>query len=450
MKFELSRYREILDLLTKGNTNSPGTERILRDAETEGEIVAVLFRIVIFFALVLIIISMEKHGGRFPQLIAATGIYGLISFSGLFLALRKVFHPCIPYIFVTLDITILIVELILLGMEMKLPPVLTFALPVSSIVFVLMAHAAMRYRPWLVVYTAVLFIIGMQIGVFVVGSGTGHYPSRTDLMNEQLGIGSFMHYEAFPVMVVGLCAALLFATVRRTRSLLISSIDYGRRLSRLSRYFSPSIADELASEAGESSLGGSRRLVFVLFVDIRGFSTLAESMEPDELSKFLSEFRCRMLAPVFREGGIIDKFIGDSLMVVFGTPRKHPDDAARTLRCALEMISTVKEWSVERSLNGERSVSIGIGIHYGEVFAGNIGDDRLLEYTVIGDTVNIAERLEKLTRKMDTELIVSDAFYRAAEGSVDDEEWMYVPTQELAGHSQTIDVYRFISRIATG
>ena len=152
-----------------------------------------------------------------------------------------------------------------------------------------------------------------------------------------------------------------------------------------------------------------------------------------------------MVEPVFTEGGTVDKFIGDALMVVFGTPKQRRDDAVRALNCALEMIDTIEAWSSERSQRGEAPLSIGIGIHYGEVFAGNIGNDRLLEYTVIGDTVNIAERLEKLTRKFDTPIIVSEAFLSAARTTNDSDVWERLPYQNLPGHSQPIDVYRYKS-----
>jgi adenylate cyclase len=125
---------------------------------------------------------------------------------------------------------------------------------------------------------------------------------------------------------------------------------------------------------------------------------MAETMKPNQRGAFLSEFRGRLAAPVFQNEGSIDKFIGDAALVVFGVPLPRPDDAARAVTCALQILDAIEQWSDERERAGLAPVKVGIGAHYGEVFAGALGDDQLLEYTVIGDTVNVAERLERLTR----------------------------------------------------
>jgi adenylate cyclase len=164
-------------------------------------------------------------------------------------------------------------------------------------------------------------------------------------------------------------------------------------LSNFQRYFAPVLAEQIASQEGTVRPGGSKQRVTVLFSDIRGFTALSEQMTPDEIARLLTDYFTEMVEIVFNRGGTLDKFMGDALMALWGAPLERHDDADRAVLAAIEM-----QWGLER-LNekwrrqGRRTLSVGIGINAGEVFAGNIGSDRRLDYTVIGDAVNIAAHL---------------------------------------------------------
>ena len=164
-------------------------------------------------------------------------------------------------------------------------------------------------------------------------------------------------------------------------------------------------------------------------------------MTPEELTAFLSEYRNRLTGPIFAHGGTVDKFIGDAIMAVFGTPVQRPDDASRAVACALEIVDVARRWSGERTRSGRPPVMIGIGMHYGEVFAGALGSGPLLEYTVIGDTVNVAERLERLSRDLESPLVVSADVLNAASDLQTSEKWRRLPPQDLRGHRQSIAAF---------
>ena len=176
-----------------------------------------------------------------------------------------------------------------------------------------------------------------------------------------------------------------------------------------------------AAGAGPGSGAGRKDTVgrgaAVLFADMVGFTAISERLAPDALVGLLREFHGRLarLAFAFAHDGTVDKYIGDAIMVHFGTPRPQKDDPARALACAAAMIAEVGRWNAERARAGEAPIGIGIGVHYGEVLVGNIGDARRLEYTVLGDTVNVASRLERLTRETGAPLVVSDALVGAGE-----------------------------------
>ena len=128
----------------------------------------------------------------------------------------------------------------------------------------------------------------------------------------------------------------------------------------------------------------------------------------------------RLGQTVFDNEGTLDKYIGDGLMATFGTPEPSPHDAKNALQCAMDMIVALAKWNAERVAAGEAPVRVGIGLHYGLVIAGDIGNERRLEYSVIGDTVNIASRLEQLTRSLNTPLVVSDSLVKAIARHDDD------------------------------
>jgi adenylate cyclase len=174
-------------------------------------------------------------------------------------------------------------------------------------------------------------------------------------------------------------------------------IDRMRReavvLSNFQRYFAPDLARQIAGQEEEVKLGGSKRRVVVLFSDIRGFTSISERMSPDEIATLLTDYFTEMVEVVFEHGGTLDKFMGDAMMALWGAPLAHADDADRAVRAAMAMQRKLSRLNAQWREQGRPSLSIGIGINLGEVFAGNIGSVRRLEYTVIGDAVNIAARL---------------------------------------------------------
>jgi adenylate cyclase len=176
--------------------------------------------------------------------------------------------------------------------------------------------------------------------------------------------------------------------------------------STMDKVVSREIAEELLK--GELRLGGEVRFSSILFADVRGFTALSESMEPQELVAFLNEYLTLMSRVVERHGGVVDKYIGDSVMALFGAPVSRNQDAENSLRTALEMIWCVEEFNYRRSWEGKPPVQVSVGINTGPVVAGNMGSEDRLNYTVVGDAVNLAYRLEGLTRHYDVSCLVSE------------------------------------------
>jgi adenylate cyclase len=200
--------------------------------------------------------------------------------------------------------------------------------------------------------------------------------------------------------------------IRRIRDLERLRAAAERARTNLSRYFSPNIVEMLASQ--DEPLGAVRRQdVAVLFVDIVGFTRMAEAMVPEAVVTLLREFHERMTAQIFACGGTVEKYIGDEIFAVFGIPNASREDAANALACAERMLEALDHWNVERTAQGEAPLSIGIGLNWGPAVLGDVGSERSMSFTVIGDTVNTASRLQALTRTLETPLVVGDALVTA-------------------------------------
>jgi adenylate cyclase len=172
------------------------------------------------------------------------------------------------------------------------------------------------------------------------------------------------------------------------------------------KYMTASVMEHLL--AGKVALGGESLRVTILFTDIRSFTTISERMDPQQLVGLLNEYFTEMVSIVMQEDGVVDKYIGDAIMAVFGAPVSKPEDAVRAVRAAVRMRAALESLNVRLVERGIPALRTGIGIHTGEVVAGNIGSDKRMEYTVIGDPVNVASRLETSTKELGVDVLISE------------------------------------------
>ncbi len=180
-----------------------------------------------------------------------------------------------------------------------------------------------------------------------------------------------------------------------------------RMKSTMSRYVDPAIADQLMAKGGEA-MGGQSVVATLLFSDIRGFTTLTETLGPQATVTLLNEYFEIMVDCITREGGMLDKFIGDAIMAGFGIPLAHDDDEDRAVRASVAMIRELNEWNVVREAEGKLPVHIGIGLNTDMVVSGNIGSKKRMDFTVIGDGVNLAARLESACKQYSAKILISE------------------------------------------
>ena len=207
--------------------------------------------------------------------------------------------------------------------------------------------------------------------------------------------------------------------------------------SNFERYFSPNIASVIAEQQDAGKLPSQKQPVVVFFSDIRGFTPMSETMNPDEIAGLLTDYFTEMVDIVFEHSGTLDKFMGDAIMALWGAPIGHADDADRAMQCALDQLDTLEKMNAKWKESGRQPLAIGIGINYGEVFAGNVGSNRRLEYTVIGDAVNTASRL--CSSAGANEILISEPFYKALKKPPNVEALEPI---QVKGKTKKVPVYR--------
>ena len=285
------------------------------------------------------------------------------------------------------------------------------------------ALAMLSFRPLLVLWSGIVLAAVWAFGTWQIARAPGAIVGMADLGTgapdgvylQRYFLPAYVHPDdaVVRIFVLLLLVAILAYAAARARNLVHEQAEAARQRANLARYVAPSMVERLARSDNPLAPVRSQD-AGVLFADIRGFTALAERLGPAGAMALLRDFHARMASCVFAHDGTLDKFIGDGLMATFGTPEAAPDDARRALECGRAMLAAMAGWNRERTAAGAPPLAIGIGIHYGPVIMGDIGGAQRFEFAVIGDTVNVANRLEELTRDLGTPLLASDAVVAAA------------------------------------
>ncbi len=409
----------------------------LRSAEIRAERLSSAVRVLVLLTLVGVFTNVDIDHHHETHAAISLSVYGVVTIAALFVAWRQFYHPSLSYLWVTIDVALVATHLLLLVQVLELPHAMAYSIPASGLLYFVLVHTALRFRAGLALYAAALFVALLEGGRLFLGS-SGEIAST---LWQRTHDEPFLAQHVLPLSILSLTAFVLWALGRETRRMLTRAIDQASRVANLSRFFSPAVADRVAAAASQDGGHGERLAVAILFVDMRGFSRIAQELSTEQLVDLLVEFREAVTAPVFELGGTVDKFVGDGALIVFGSPDPQPDAAARAIKCGHRILEAIADWSHRRSTLGLTPIRAGIGGHYGEVFAGVVGSGAQSEFTVIGDAVNVAERIERVTRLQDVDFVASDALLSAAGSEVKPADWKLLETGTLPDHGASMKLF---------
>jgi len=358
-----------------------------------------------------------------------------------------------------IELALILADLVLLAAVLTIPnPFAAVNFPTAMIYrfetfpyfFIILALATLAYS-WRTILSigvacALIWFVSV-LGVALFGTtdpelgskvtaAFAEMPGVRDLVDPNSVIWSIRAQE---IVIFFLVSAILALRGQRSTDLLIRQAGIAAERANLSRYFPPSLVDELASAS--SDVGSVRsQEVAVLFADIVGFTELAEREKPETVIRILRSCHAVIEEAIFSNGGTLDKYLGDGVMATFGTPRVSPADCANALAAARAIVDGIAAGNAALAKSGLPQLRISVGVHFGPAIIGNIGSERRLEFATLGDTVNVASRLEAATRSLGCQIVASDAVVSRSERDRKG-DYRSVPALSLRGRAAPIDVW---------
>ena len=295
----------------------------------------------------------------------------------------------------------------------------------------------LRETPWFLV---VVLVLGLPVFCSLIVLAFPKISFNLPMVSLMaLGYGALIVVTFQEDIVIPVVAPLGGLALAYTIGISVNYIFEGRQRQKLSRYFSPQVIREILSDPRHMETGkGARKELTVLFSDIRGFTTLSEKMEPQKLTAHLSEYFSEMVSVIFKHKGSLDKYVGDAVMAFWGAPLDDPHHARNAVLAALEMLERLEALNARWRVEGKPEFKIGIGINTGEMVIGNVGAPQQVNYTVIGDNVNLAARLEGVNKEFGTQILLSESSCKAVGDMI---ETRYVSEVKVKGRSGAVKIY---------
>jgi adenylate cyclase len=325
------------------------------------------------------------------------GVYLLLTCARLFMATRGRLPAAVLYFSVVADMALLLAMIWAFHLQYRQPPSFYLKAPALLYVFIFIALRALRFEARYVVAAGVVAAVGwVSMAVYATAASGGMGMITRDYVKYMTSNSILIGAELDKTITILTVTAILAAAIIRARRLMVRAAVEGHAADDLARFFSPGIAGQIVSAEEQVRVGqGKVRDAAIFNCDLRGFTHLAAGMAPDDLIRLLTDYQAIMVPIIHRHGGTIDKFMGDGILASFGAAVASGTHAADALRAVDDMAAATRDWNRSLAREGKPAMAIGASVTSGKVVFGAVGDATRLEYTVIGDAVNLSAKLEK-------------------------------------------------------
>jgi adenylate cyclase len=417
------------------------SEDLLVERERQG--VRTLTIVRALFVLI-VVVTVWIVGASLFEKIATTGIAALVLVAigvSLFLLARRTAVGTVGLAGCVIDIAVLSALPVIWYVSVgggDVQPAYMLKTQITVVTLGIVALNAVAIRP---LYPLVVAAGGIcvHVALLVYALQEPRTIVSSDFVDSAMGPALSLELVLVSILTIAVTGAAMGYLTLIARRTVVQGVRLEVANAQFGRYFSPGVVSRISSEADTLlGVGGRAQEVAVMFCDIRDFTTITEKLPPSDVVEFLSQYHTRMVEVIFAFGGTIDKFIGDAIMVTFGTPDPSDDDAERSVRAGLAMNTALAELNAERERRDLASIRHGIGIHFGPVIAGNIGTEDRLEYTVIGDTVNVASRIQDACKSVGEAFLISDAVKARLPPDI---QLRSLPEQRVKGRQAPVRIY---------
>lgn len=344
-------------------------------------------------------------------------IYGVFCLVRLALGYVHLLRPWMLYLSVVADMLLLMGLIYSFHYKYAQPAVFYLKVPTLLYVFLFIALRTLRFEARFVLFTGLTAVAGwIGLILYAVGGRGGPANPTDDFVEYMTSNALLVHAEVDKIIAILLTTLVLALAISRARHLLVQAVSESTAAQDLSRFFDPGVAARIRGAAMSIKAGeGELRDVAILTVDLRGFTRLSMELPPHEVMKVLQDYQGRVCPLIASAGGNIDKFLGDGILASFGAVMPSTTAAADALRAADSVMVASGTWAAERRAAGLAPLEIGLAVAAGRVVFGAVGDGERLEFTVIGDAVNFAAKLEKHNKEERTRALTDAGTYALAE-----------------------------------
>ncbi len=346
----------------------------------------------------------------------------------------QLYRPWMAWVFATGDVILLLAAPLHTAFVLEEGAALMLASPAAIAFGVVLSLQALRYNPALQIFISVLLLAVISLALLIGGPGAAPATLATE---EFFGPTP----NAIRLAIFAILAGVIGVAVTRSRRLVYRIATETEQRLNLTRFLPPEIAGRMSDSGLAEMRAGQRRELVIMFVDLRGFTAFSDQHSPEEAGALLTRFRGLILDAVVDRHGVVDKFIGDGALIVFGLDRSADEAAKDGFDAGMGILQAMEAWSAERIAEGRESVRAIVALHRGDAIVGALGDSRRLEFSALGRVVNEAARLEALGKAHEMVCVISRDVFRAEPPGAGALTFLRLPDEQLRGREASIVVF---------